>query len=631
MLLNKERRKLKMRKRREKISCISLVLLLLFGIATVYIAPVSANETKISVDPPSVIDPTLTPPKNFTIDVILVNVTDLYGWEYKLKWDPTILNLTSHVTHVPAGWDEPGAGMVIKNIVGPDYHWYAFSALAPTPAFNGSISLCTYTFQVTGIGRCALDLYEVMLIDSKAEDIPHSVEDGYFDNRPPPLPALIFVDPPRIVNLTLVPCENFAINVSIIDATYLYSFEFKLSFDPDLLNATDAVLGDIFPPVAPTIEINNTAGYVWFSASLEPPEPEVSGNGTLAVITFHVEGLGACELALYDTVLADSDKRQLPHSTSDGYFNNVLLAKLAVEPPEIFDPSLMPPATFEINITLADVEDLYGYEFNLSFNPDILACVNINIHDVLGETNYTPDFITNNYKGFVWVNVTYYPPAEPITTYPPVTLVTIRFRVKALGVTPLDLHDTSLTDSLGQPIPHEAFDGVFLVVRDVAVTDVVPSKTQVYEGSTVCINVTVRNEGNLTETFNVSAYYDDDLIGTHTVIDLPPGESETLIFDWNTTGVQPCFNYTIRAEADTVPYETDTADNVGIDGKVKIKMLGDINGDGTIDIRDITIVALAFGSKPGDPNWNSDADVHEDGVINIKDIVTVAINAGKTC
>jgi len=41
-------------------------------------------------------------------------------------------------------------------------------------------------------------------------------------------------------------------------------------------------------------------------------------------------------------------------------------------------------------------------------------------------------------------------------------------------------------------------------------------------------------------------------------------------------------------------------------------ILGDINGDRIIDVMDILVVGLAFGSKPGDPNWNPIADLSED-------------------
>jgi hypothetical protein len=42
------------------------------------------------------------------------------------------------------------------------------------------------------------------------------------------------------------------------------------------------------------------------------------------------------------------------------------------------------------------------------------------------------------------------------------------------------------------------------------------------------------------------------------------------------------------------------------------------------------MVANAFGSKAGDPNWNVVADLNTDNVINILDVFTVANDYGKT-
>lgn len=56
----------------------------------------------------------------------------------------------------------------------------------------------------------------------------------------------------------------------------------------------------------------------------------------------------------------------------------------------------------------------------------------------------------------------------------------------------------------------------------------------------------------------------------------------------------------------------------------------DINGDEMINIVDLFLVAIAFGSKLGDPKWNARADVTNDGSINIIDIRMVARKFGKS-
>lgn len=55
----------------------------------------------------------------------------------------------------------------------------------------------------------------------------------------------------------------------------------------------------------------------------------------------------------------------------------------------------------------------------------------------------------------------------------------------------------------------------------------------------------------------------------------------------------------------------------------------DLNFDGQVNILDVVAAALAFGSEPGQPNWNIEADVNGDGKINILDIVAIALKFGE--
>ncbi len=61
---------------------------------------------------------------------------------------------------------------------------------------------------------------------------------------------------------------------------------------------------------------------------------------------------------------------------------------------------------------------------------------------------------------------------------------------------------------------------------------------------------------------------------------------------------------------------------------------GDVNRDCTVNIFDLAAVGLAFGSEPGDSNWDPDADIYPsggDGSINIFDLAMVGLNYGGTC
>jgi parallel beta-helix repeat protein len=60
-----------------------------------------------------------------------------------------------------------------------------------------------------------------------------------------------------------------------------------------------------------------------------------------------------------------------------------------------------------------------------------------------------------------------------------------------------------------------------------------------------------------------------------------------------------------------------------------IRLVGDINDDGTVDIFDAILLANAFNSVIGMPNWNPDADLNNDNVIDIFDAILLANNFNK--
>ena len=62
---------------------------------------------------------------------------------------------------------------------------------------------------------------------------------------------------------------------------------------------------------------------------------------------------------------------------------------------------------------------------------------------------------------------------------------------------------------------------------------------------------------------------------------------------------------------------------ISISGRV-IEPPWDVNGDGSVDILDLSFVAARFGRK-----GQTEADINRDGVVDIKDLITVASGMGR--
>jgi len=404
----------------------------------------------------------------------------------------------------------------------------------------------------------------------------------------------VYIDPtPKIASFG----ETFEIKVKISGAAKLGGFDFCLAYDTTILDGLEVTEGSFLASFGQTYifkltledDYNATHGRIWVAIALLATPEGATGSGTLATITFKATGLGECVLNLYSlkeesspfgTILVEvPDKIKLgdnvgnpiDHEVEDGYFGDIMLPRLYVDPSRIVPPPrLTLGENFTVNVSVFNVTDLHSSEFKLSYNTTLLNVTTVVEGDFLssiGATSFASNI--NKTEGIVEVNVTLVDPMAGATTpgWPSGgvgTLAKVTFNVTSIGECNLDLYDTTLSDPTATPIKHYAVDGYFsnkAIIHDIAVTNVETTPMNVvYAGKNVTITVNIKNNGTEPETFNVTAYYDNTQIEIKKVTSLPEGALRTLTFEWNTEGVAEG-NYTISAEASSVLGETNTANN----------------------------------------------------------------------
>lgn len=275
-----------------------------------------------------------------------------------------------------------------------------------------------------------------------------------------------------------------------------------------------------------------------------PPLPSsgATGSGTLVTITFLVKAEGITRLSFDEdptftflTRVVGGIKVPIPHDTVDGVFSW---------------PPVPPVALFYVEPPIVEVGEIVTFNASASYDPDAWL------------VSYEWDFGDDTKEIYKGENLT------DITThaYDQAGNYTV-----SLTVTDYD----NLTDT--------ATSNVSVLSHDIAVTSVITSPTTVTVGESVSLNVTIANEGSYTETFNVTTYYDNTLLKTENVTALPAGASTTLTFIWNTTAAQ-LGTYTISANVSIVEGETDTADNMYIDGTVAVVTIVDF----PVEVKGIT-------------------------------------------
>ncbi len=153
----------------------------------------------------------------------------------------------------------------------------------------------------------------------------------------------------------------------------------------------------------------------------------------------------------------------------------------------------------------------------------------------------------------------------------------------------------------------------------------------------VYINVTVENQGDFYENFTVTIYYENATtqmyVGAKNVINLAPGTNMTLAFTWWTKGVTPCtYNYTankyipytLSANASVVEGETETEDNVYGGVPVVVRIPGDANGNGHVEVGDLALLGANWYTQCYPSilyDWR--ADFNGDGCVKVGDLAIV--------
>jgi hypothetical protein len=169
----------------------------------------------------------------------------------------------------------------------------------------------------------------------------------------------------------------------------------------------------------------------------------------------------------------------------------------------------------------------------------------------------------------------------------------------------------------------------FTPKHDVSTLSVEPFATSAYVGCKLNVTVTVKNKGLNTESFNVTAFYNNTIIGKQST-NLMASATTTLTFTWNTSGITPS-HYTVKAEASIVPNEYNVTDNTfQYSGTVYVKTPGDVNSDGIVNAADLTDVSNAYGSMSTLANWNPECDFNKDNTVDVSDLATLSRNYGKT-
>ncbi|MEM3731336.1 MAG: dockerin type I domain-containing protein [Candidatus Bathyarchaeia archaeon] len=263
----------------------------------------------------------------FTVKVKLDDVRLLYGFQFKLTWNSTLLNLTS--ASYTTLWADTYLWRHDWNNTLGEYR-LALSGRGNVPSFNGSATLATLSFKILyeplypETVMTSLSLVDTLLSRSQnlleAEPIPHIVRNGtYICNYT--LPTLKPAQPQYVIKR--VPIE-FEVNITLTYVVNLENFEFTLTYDPSLLTFLRDPSDILVRGTTWTISWTN-GSVSCYSRGISP-----GVNGTLTIARLKFRSLGfvwntvnrsvACDLLFSFTNLTGPEGTPIVHVVVNGTY-----------------------------------------------------------------------------------------------------------------------------------------------------------------------------------------------------------------------------------------------------------------------------------------------------------------------
>ncbi len=516
----------------------TLAICLISMLIVTFIADIGVSPpvTKIVVDPSEIVDRTggMGPGSEFFVYVNVTSVDELYGWSFRMLFNPSILQVTGAVISTwlgdTAGWPVLPIPTRIRNDLG-----YVFCGRMldtrfeiPEHGASGSGNLATVVFEVIGTGVTPLELDPTALntiIGGQKWEIQHEVKDGLFDNRPE------LASPHALFDVTGLPVEAQPLTFDASasndndDAGWITNYEWDFNYDGVTFDveATGVIVEHAFPE----------QGTYLVMLRVTDNDNLTDTSSTDLDIVVWMEGGNAPNLVGWEAKPEHPRLNEGPNSrgmdlrsyvgnpTSGEYLVYVEFALFSKD--EAKELGTLTTETWLLGS--GEKVELRAY-FDAS--DPAWRCF-----------SGSPEWVTYGY--YHWLLHKY------------------------IGLVSCYYKNSSMSDfEKGNVAKYISFN-VVPRYHDIGVLSVTASPTEVAQGGTVQISVNVTNRGDLEENVNLELFY----VGVGGVtgdidtlqVSILPGENRTLTFTWDTTGLDPG-PYLIKARLPILPYEEEVGDNI---------------------------------------------------------------------
>jgi hypothetical protein len=372
----------------------------------------------------------------FVVNITVVDVTNLSGWQIGLSWDASLLDFVSF--ELPP--DNVFAGQSTVNASSITSGYGVFGVALPFSeenSFNGTGTLCQITLKI--IKSLSPPLLEVScnlafagigtdtFLLNQLNDIPFSAFNGVYDYKhlPGGTTYLEIVNPLTgdgwfdFTTLQKNVGDTFIVNITVVNAVWLNFWQIKFTWDPSLLAFVSAEIpsDNVFAGKNPLAVGALETGDCLIGALLPNATSFFSGNGTLCQITLSLISSPSklapevsCDLGFanidYDTFLGGPGMANIQFVASEGSYNYAyaLIHDVAITNTTPAKTVIGQGYSANINVTVANPGD-YTETFNVTAYANATS---IGTQEVIALTsgNSTQLVFTWNTTGFAYGNYT---------------------------------------------------------------------------------------------------------------------------------------------------------------------------------------------------------------------------------
>ncbi len=477
----------------------------LFIIAFIFLLIESAIAVTVNVEPAN---QQIQLSETGVVKISIKGVTNLGAFEFKLHYNGSVLHVAQD-EDVQLGSFIKNTGRTV-NQAGPNidndagvlsFGAYTFgSDLGPDG--DGVLAMITFTAQDQGVS--VLSLANVLVADINGKAISVDTHGGQIAVGSIPKAVVNIV--PAKNQITFPSTVTVNINVNIENVTDLGAFEFKLSYNSDVvrvLQVDDVQLGDFIKNTDRTVakvgpNIDDNGGILSFGGYTFGDKPGPNGDGVLAAITFTAQNVGVSDLDLTDIQVTDTNGNALFIEAHDG--------EIVVDSPPLTIVKVAPasqqiglPGAAIVNINIENVTNLGAFEFRLLYNSDVakvLRVDDVQLGDFIESTARTAAEIGPNIDNDAGIlSFGAYTYGENLGPDGDGLLATITFTAENEGATFLDLDAVQVADINGDGISADVIDGQLSVVLILDALTISPNTAAIAVGQTQQFSVSGKDSG----------------------------------------------------------------------------------------------------------------------------------------